>query len=45
MNIEGVEQRAGALPVVGHDTDAILAEAGYSADEVAELHASGALGG
>ncbi len=35
----------GAPPMVGEHIDAILEEAGYSADEVAELRASGVFGG
>jgi itaconate CoA-transferase len=31
----------GAIPDVGEQTDAILAELGYSPDQIAELHASG----
>jgi crotonobetainyl-CoA:carnitine CoA-transferase CaiB-like acyl-CoA transferase len=34
----------GAVPEYGEHTDAILAEAGYSADEIAQLHAAGAIG-
>jgi crotonobetainyl-CoA:carnitine CoA-transferase CaiB-like acyl-CoA transferase len=30
-------------PPIGHDTDAIMATLGYSADEIAELHASRAI--
>jgi len=36
---ETVEQRAG--PVLGRDTDALLAEAGFGADEIADLRSSG----
>jgi itaconate CoA-transferase len=44
MNIDGLEQRAGSMPVLGADTDAILAEAGYRTDEIADLHGSGVFG-
>jgi itaconate CoA-transferase len=43
LNIEGVEHRAGRVPAVGQDTDFVLAEAGFSASEIADLHASGAV--
>ena len=33
----------GASPPLGRDTDAILAEAGYNADEVAELRDAGTI--
>jgi crotonobetainyl-CoA:carnitine CoA-transferase CaiB-like acyl-CoA transferase len=45
MNIDGLNQRSGHLFVAGEDTDAILAEAGYSAAAIAELHTTGVLGG
>jgi alpha-methylacyl-CoA racemase len=43
----GAVPRPSATPPVaaGADTDAILAEAGFSTDEIAELRASGAVGG
>ncbi len=44
LNIDGVEHRAGAVPAVGADTDAILAELSYAPDDIVALHASGALG-
>jgi crotonobetainyl-CoA:carnitine CoA-transferase CaiB-like acyl-CoA transferase len=31
-------------PETGADTDGVLADAGYSADEIAAMHASGVLG-
>jgi crotonobetainyl-CoA:carnitine CoA-transferase CaiB-like acyl-CoA transferase len=45
MNIDGLNQRSGHLFAAGEDTDAILAEAGYSAAAIAELHTTGVLGG
>lgn len=45
MNIDGLEYRAGTVPRVGQDTDAILTEAGYGADEVQSFRTSGAIGG
>jgi alpha-methylacyl-CoA racemase len=36
---------ASAPPALGADTDAVLIEAGYSADRLAELRAAGVLGG
>lgn len=39
-----VPRQAGAGPAVGADTDAVLAEAGLSKDEIATLKASGAAG-
>jgi len=41
MNLESLAQRAGAVPAVGEDTRAVLAEAGYSREEIAGLLASG----
>ena len=44
MNIEGLTQQVGSTPCVGADTDAILAELGYSDQERAELRAAGVAG-
>ncbi|HTE86392.1 MAG TPA: CaiB/BaiF CoA-transferase family protein [Dehalococcoidia bacterium] len=44
MNIDGLAPRAGCVPAVGEDTDAVLAESGYSPVEVAALRESGAFG-
>jgi crotonobetainyl-CoA:carnitine CoA-transferase CaiB-like acyl-CoA transferase len=44
MNIDGLPQRAGHLPSVGEDSDAVLCEAGYSESDVAAFRRSGVLG-
>ncbi|MGI8551211.1 MAG: CaiB/BaiF CoA transferase family protein [Dehalococcoidia bacterium] len=44
MNIEGLSQSARPVPSVGADTDAILAETGYTPDEIVALNATGAAG-
>ena len=41
MNLEGLEQRARAVPAVGEDTRTVLAEVGYGATEVEALLAAG----
>ena len=38
-----VEMGMGPVPAIGEHTDAVLAELGYGADEIAAMHASGAL--
>jgi itaconate CoA-transferase len=43
MNLEGFEGRMDAIPSVGQHTDEILAELGYDAQRIAELHALNAL--
>ncbi|MGI9253916.1 MAG: CaiB/BaiF CoA transferase family protein [Thermomicrobiales bacterium] len=45
MDLEGAPHRMDPMPAVGQQTDEILAEAGYRPDEIAALHASGAVGG
>jgi crotonobetainyl-CoA:carnitine CoA-transferase CaiB-like acyl-CoA transferase len=45
MNMEDLEHHSGAVPAVGQDTDAILAETGYSAADVAALRAAEAVSG
>ncbi|WTX00334.1 CoA transferase [Streptomycetaceae bacterium NBC_01309] len=42
--IAGYEQPMGAIPALGEQTDAVLAELGYPADEIAALRAGGAVG-
>ena len=44
MNIEGLEQRAGKVPSVGQDTEAILGEIGYSPSQISSLREAGAFG-
>lgn len=38
-----VEMGMGPVPAIGEHTDAVLTELGYGADEIAAMHASGAL--
>ncbi|MEY3251984.1 MAG: hypothetical protein RL227_957, partial [Pseudomonadota bacterium] len=40
---EAFEPRLGAIPAVGEHTEALLAELGYGADEIAALRAGGAI--
>jgi crotonobetainyl-CoA:carnitine CoA-transferase CaiB-like acyl-CoA transferase len=40
-----VEAAMGPVPLLGGDTDAVLAELGYSASEIAAFHAEGAVAG
>jgi itaconate CoA-transferase len=40
---DSFEPQIGAIPAVGEHTDALLAELGYSADEIAALRAAGAV--
>jgi formyl-CoA transferase len=43
FNIEGVAESQSGLPAVGEHSDAILAELGYSDDEIAAAHDQGAV--
>lgn len=43
MNLSDMPQRADPIPGLGQHTDEIAAELGYSAEEIAGLHASGAV--
>lgn len=43
MDLEGAPHRMDPMPAVGEQTDEILAEAGYKPEEIAGLHASGAV--
>jgi itaconate CoA-transferase len=43
LNIEGLRHRAGRVPAVGEDTEAVLTEAGYPASDLEELRGSGAI--
>jgi itaconate CoA-transferase len=43
FNIEGVDEPPSAVPAVGEHTDAVLAELGYSSEDIATLHAAGAV--
>jgi len=43
FNIEGVSEAQSALPGVGEHTEAILAELGYSGEEIAAMHERGAV--
>ncbi len=45
LNINGVEHRAGVVPPAGADTNAVLAEAGYTPEEIAALRVAAAAGG
>ncbi|ULP39629.1 CoA transferase [Mycolicibacterium rufum] len=42
--IDGFDQPMGAIPALGEHTDAILAELGFTATELAQLRADGAIG-
>lgn len=41
VDLNGVEPRMDAIPALGADTDTVLCELGYSADEVEHLRSSG----
>lgn len=43
MTLDGYESAMGAIPSVGEQTEQVLAEIGYSADEIAVLRRDGAL--
>jgi itaconate CoA-transferase len=43
FDLEGMAPNMGAIPAVGDQTDEVLAELGYEADEIARLHAGGAV--
>ena len=43
FNIAGYEEQPSAVPAVGEQTDAVLAELGYSAEEIAGLRWAGAV--
>ncbi|HLF78594.1 MAG TPA: CaiB/BaiF CoA-transferase family protein [Dehalococcoidia bacterium] len=43
FNIDGVEERAAAVPAVGQHTDAVLRELGYDDDAISDLRIEGAV--
>ena len=43
IDLEGMAPNMGAIPAVGDQTDALLTEIGYSPEDIARLHAAGAV--